>query len=94
MTGEPDNLIRRRGQPDIIVSGNGTEMASHAALAWCQNRNVSWHAITAGKPMQTALVAAVKGRLRNRCLAERIFDTLAEARKIIDIGGSTTPLSD
>ena len=35
MTRELDNLIRRRGQPDMIVSDNGTEMTSQAVLRWC-----------------------------------------------------------
>lgn len=32
MTRELDELIRRRGQPNISVSDNGTEMTSHAVL--------------------------------------------------------------
>ncbi len=35
MTRELDDLIRRRGQPDMIVSDNGTKMTSHAVLRWC-----------------------------------------------------------
>ncbi len=37
MTRELDNLIGRRGKPDLIVSDNGTEMTSHAVLRWCQD---------------------------------------------------------
>ena len=32
MTRKLDELIRRRGQPDMIVSDNDTEMTSHAVL--------------------------------------------------------------
>lgn len=43
MTRELDALIRRRGQPDLIVSDNGTEMTSHAVLRWCQDTGAGWH---------------------------------------------------
>lgn len=84
MTRELDALIRRRGQPDMIVSDNGTEMTSHAVLRWCQDTGVGWHYIAPGKPMQNAFVESFNGRLRDECLNEHIFGNLAEARKIIE----------
>ncbi|WP_209835617.1 IS3 family transposase [Ruegeria sp. HKCCE3926] len=84
MTRELDDLIRRRGQPDMIVSDNGTEMTSHAVLRWCQDAGVGWHYIAPGKPMQNAFVESFNGRLRDECLNEHIFGNLAEARKIIE----------
>ena len=84
MTRELDELIRRRGQPDMIVSDNGTEMTSHAVLGWRQERGVGWHTIAPGKPMQNAFVESFNGRLRDECLNEHIFGNLAEARKIIE----------
>ena len=84
MTRELDDLIRRRGQPDTIVSDNGTEMTSHAVLRWCQDTGVGWHYIAPGKPMQNAFVESFNGRLRDECLNEHIFGNLAEARKIIE----------
>ena len=84
MTRELDTLIRRRGQPDMIVSDNGTEMTSHAVLRWCQDIGVRWHYIAPGKPMQNAFVESFNGRLRDECLNEHIFGNLAEARKIIE----------
>jgi len=99
MTRELDGLIRRHGQPDMIVSDNGTEMTSHAVLRWCQDTGVGWHYIAShcpagdfapqnlprgGKPMQNAFVESFNGRLRDECLNEHIFGNLAEARKIIE----------
>jgi len=84
MTRELDALIRRRSQPDMIVSDNGTEMTSHAVLRWCQDTGVGWHYIAPGKPMQNAFVESFNGRLRDECLNEHIFGNLAEARKIIE----------
>ena len=84
MTRELDDLMRRRGQPDMIVSDNGTEMTSHAVLRWCQDTGVGWHYVAPGKPMQNAFVESFNGRLRDECLNENIFSNLAEARKIIE----------
>ncbi len=84
MTRELDDLIRRRGQPNMIVSDNGTEMTSHAVLRWCQDTGVGWHYIAPGKPMQNAFVESFNGRLRDECLNEHVFGNLAEARRIIE----------
>ena len=67
MTRELDELIRRRGQPDMIVSDNGTEMTSHTVLRWCQDTGVGWHYIAPGKPKQNAFVESFNGRLRDEC---------------------------
>ena len=84
MTRALDDLIRRCGQPDMIVSDNGTEMTSHAVLRWCQETGVGLHYIAPGKPMQNAFVEAFNGRLRDECLNKHIFGNLAQARKIIE----------
>jgi putative transposase len=81
---ELDELIRRRGRPEIIVSDNGTELTSHAILKWCQESGVGWHYIAPGKPMQNAFVESFNGRLRDECLNEHLFSNLAEARRIIE----------
>ncbi len=84
MTRELNDLVLRRGRPEMIVSDNGTEMTSHAVLRWCQDTGAVWHYIAPGKPMQNAFVESFNGRLRDECLNEHIFGNLAEARKIIE----------
>jgi len=84
VTHELDRLINKRGKPDMIVSDNGTELTSHAVLRWCQHSQVNWHYIAPGKPMQNAFVESFNGRLRDECLNEHLFDSLAEARHIIE----------
>lgn len=83
MTRELDDLIRRRGQPNVIVSDNGTEMTSHSVLRWCQDTGVGWHYIAPGKPMQNAFVESFNVCLRDECLNGHIFGNFAKARKII-----------
>jgi putative transposase len=82
---ELDDIIRRRGRrPDTIVSDNGTELTSNAILAWQQERDVEWHYIAPGKPMQNGFVESFNGRLRDECLNEHLFANLNEARQIIE----------
>ena len=84
MTRELDELIRRRGKPDMLVINNGTEITSHAALRWCQDSGVSWHDIAPSKPIQSAFVSSMNGRLRDECLNKSRFGNLAEARQTIE----------
>ncbi len=61
----------------------GTEMTSMAVLKWCQGARVEWHCIEPGKPMQNGFVESFNGSIRDECLNEALFSSLAQAR--IDI---------
>ena len=68
----------------MIVSDNGTEMTSRAMLEWTNRTGVEWHYIAPGKPQQNGFVESFNGKLRDECLNEEVFATLAEARAIIE----------
>jgi putative transposase len=55
-----------------------------AILKWTQTRSVEWHFIAPGKPQQNAFVESFIGRLRDECLNETLFGSLAEARSVLD----------
>jgi transposase InsO family protein len=76
---ELDALIARRGRPKSCVSDNGTELTSKAILKWTQMRDVDWHYIAPGKPQRNAFVESFIGRLRDECLNETPFGSLAQA---------------
>jgi transposase InsO family protein len=59
-----------------------SELTSNAILKWLQERQVEWHYIAPGKPMQNGLVETFNGRLRDECLNEYPFNTLRHARHI------------
>jgi putative transposase len=80
---ELDLLIAARGKPALIVSDNGTELTSTAILRWSEERGVAWHYIQPGKPIQNAFVESFNGRLRDECLNETLFRSLAHARELI-----------
>jgi putative transposase len=81
---ELDTIIAERGPPLMVVSDNGTELTSTAILRWSQERGVEWHYIAPGKPTQNAFVESFNGRLRDECLNETLFTSLAQARAILE----------
>ena len=83
VTRELDKIVSRRGQPNMIVSDNGTEFTSNAMLQWQEERKLEWHYIAPGKPMQNGFVESFNGRLRDECLNEHLFNSYAHARKLI-----------
>ena len=80
---ELERLVEGRALPETVVSDNGTELTSGAVLRWATMR-VAWHYIEPGKPVQNAFIESFNGKLRDECLNEYVFSTLAEARTIIE----------
>jgi putative transposase len=78
---ELDALVRIYGKPSCIVSDNGTEFTSKAILKWANDNKVEWHYIDPGKPQQNGYIESFNGSLRDECLNEEIFDSLADARR-------------
>jgi putative transposase len=52
-----------------------------AVLKWAKENGVEWHYIDPGKPQQNAFIESFNGSLRDECLNEEIFDSLADARR-------------
>lgn len=81
---ELDAIVAERGKPEMIVSDNGTELTSNAMLKWAEDNGVEWHYIAPGKPQQNGFMESFNGKLRDECLNEHVFSSLAEARRIIE----------
>jgi putative transposase len=77
---ELDAVVAVRGKPATVVSDNGTELTGMAMLRWSQDHDVEWHYIAPGKPQQNAFAESFIGRLRDECLNETLFTSLAHAR--------------
>jgi len=84
VTRELDRLITERGAPRTIVSDNGTEFTSMAILRWVQETGIDWHYIAPGNPTQNAFIESFNGKLRDECLNETLFSSLAEARSTLE----------
>lgn len=80
---ELERCIRLYSRSDTIVSDNGTELTSRAVLEWQNQTGIAWHYIAPGKPQQNGFVESFNGRLRDECLNEEVFDSLAHARRVL-----------
>src|ERR1700738_5380025 len=72
-----DRLLSEHYKPLLIVSDNGTELTSNAMLKWTAINGIEWHYIAPGKPQQNGFMESFNGRLRDECLNEQVFSSLA-----------------
>jgi putative transposase len=79
-----ERLRQRRGLPEVLVTDKGPEFAGQALDVWAYQRGVKLHFIEPGKPVQNAFVESFNGKMRDECLNEHWFGTLAEARQTIE----------
>lgn len=79
-----DRLQFERGLPQVIRTDNGKEFCGHAMLTWAHERGVTMRLIEPGKPNQNAYIESFNGRLRDECLNEHWFTSLAHARTVIE----------
>lgn len=79
-----DRLAVGRGLPQAIRTDNGKEFCGRAMLSWAHARGVRLFLIEPGKPNQNAYIESFNGRLRDECLNEHWFVSLAHARAMIE----------
>ena len=84
VTRELDRVVAERGLPGTIVSDNGTEFTSMAILKWVQDTGIDWHYIAPGKPQQNGFIESFNGKLRDECLNETLFSSLADAKERLE----------
>lgn len=77
-------LREERGLPEVLVSDNGSEFTSRAFDAWAYARGVKLEYIQPGKPVQNAFIESFNGSLRDECLNLHWFQSLADARRVIE----------
>lgn len=79
-----ERLADLRGLPRTIVPDNGPEFAGRALDLWAHDRGVAIDFIRPGKPVDNAFVESFNGKLRDECLNENWFQSLREARDVIE----------
>jgi transposase InsO family protein len=79
-----DGICSQRGKPAVIRSDNGPEFTGRAMLTWAHRHGIGLRLIEPGKPNQNAYVESFNGRLRDECLNEHWFTSLAHARVVIE----------
>lgn len=73
-------VIAVRGQPTRLSLDNGSEFRSRAFDAWAADRGIELCFIQPGKPVQNAHIESFNGKLREECLNQHWFLSLADAQ--------------
>jgi transposase InsO family protein len=78
------DLFIVRGTPAHIRSDNGPEFAATAVKGWISGVGAKTAFIEPGSPWENGYVESFNGKLRDELLAAEIFNTLAEAKVLIE----------
>ena len=78
------DLFISRGTPATIHSGNGPDFVAAAVKAWITGLGARPAYIEPGSPWENGYVESFNGKFRDELLACEAFNTLAEARVLIE----------
>lgn len=79
-----DRLALIRGAPVYVRFDNGPEFIAHAIADWCRFNGTGAMFIDPGSPWQNAWIESFNGQLRDELLNSWHFDSLLEARVIVE----------
>jgi len=77
-------LFVNKGVPDYIRSDNGSEFTAEAVRDWLERLGVKTAYIEPGSPWENGYNESFNGKLRDELLNGEIFDTLLEAKVLIE----------
>ena len=78
------DLFVRRGVPTYLRSDNGSEFTASKVRQWLTRLGVTTLFIEPGSPWENGYVESFNGKLRDELLAREQFDTLLEAKVLIE----------
>jgi transposase InsO family protein len=78
------DLFVRRGVPEHIRSDNGSEFTARCVREWLGRVGVKTLYIEPGSPWENGYVESFNGKLRDELLKRESFDTLLEAKVLIE----------
>jgi putative transposase len=77
-------LFTRRGAPKYIRSDNGSGFTASAVRKWLKRLDVGALFIEPGSPRENGYIKSFNGKLRDELLNGEIFETLNEAKVLIE----------
>jgi transposase InsO family protein len=77
-------VMARRGMPKYLRSDNGPEFIATEVQEWFKEMGVGTIYIEPGSPWENGHVESFHNRLRDECLNQEIFLSVAEARVVIE----------
>jgi transposase InsO family protein len=78
------DLFILRGTPGHVRSDNGPEFAASAVKGWISGVGIRTAYIEPGSPWENGYVESFNGKLRDELLNAEVFNTLAEAKVLIE----------
>jgi len=78
------DLMVERGTPDHIRSDNGPEFTAEVIRGWLGRLGVKTLFIEPGSPWENGYIESFNGKLGDELLKGEIFDTLLEAKVIVE----------
>jgi len=81
---ELSKLMVERGTPEHLRSDNGSEFTAEAVREWLSNVGVKTLYIEPGSPWENGYIESFNGKLRKELLNGEIFDTLHEAKVVVE----------
>lgn len=77
-------LFIEKGIPEHIRSDNGSEFIAKRVRSWLKKFNVETLFIEPGSPWENGYIESFNGKLRDELLNREIFDTLYEAKVLVE----------
>ena len=78
------DLLTQRGPPEYIRSDNRPEFTAHPVRDWLDNVGVKTLFIEPVSPWENGFIESFNGKFRDELLNTELFDTLLEARVLIE----------
>ena len=78
------DLFVRRGVPGYLRSDNGSEFTATAVRGWLAKVGVKTLYIEPGSPWENGYAESFNGKLRDELLDREVFDTVLEAKVLIE----------
>jgi hypothetical protein len=78
------DLFVRRGTPEHIRSDNGSEFTAKVVRNWLERVGVGTLYIEPGSPWENGYLESFNGKLRDELLERELFDTLREAKVLVE----------
>jgi putative transposase len=79
-----NRLVRQRGAPKYLFADNGSEFAGRLVDLWAYHHKTQIDFSRPGKPTDNAFIETFNGSLRDECLNTHWFETLEDAKVIIE----------
>jgi putative transposase len=79
-----EQLLASCGRPARLTLDNGPEFQSRALDAWAHQRGVTRQFSRPGKPVDNTFIEAFNGRVRDACLNQSCFLSLADAQRVLE----------